>query len=111
MLTVFARVHMIGKDQCVLTLLVLEVVEDALVLQQSRHEVEVAFHVLHTELPLHQRSLHVPLVVSESVITEHGIDDILGGLGLAAVSLLDGNVLNLVATRSRQYLDVCIVLL
>ena len=35
---------------------------------------------------------------------------VLGGLGLAAVSLLDGNVLNLVAaTCSRQHLDVCVL--
>ncbi len=70
------RVVAVRQDQDVLRVRVLEEVEDALLLHEPRHEVQVRLAVLHAELALGIAALAPDLEVRVALRREHGLQDL-----------------------------------
>ena len=66
----------IGQDQGVDAVLVLEEIENAFFFQQSRNEIEIGFAILHAVLALQEISVELKLVVLEMHLVEDLLDDI-----------------------------------
>src|SRR5438270_13288322 len=67
------RIH---QHHGVATLVVAEVVVNALLLHEAAHEVEVGLAVLHAVVPLSIARRHLELEVRRRVVREHLLDDV-----------------------------------
>ncbi len=72
----FEHTRRIAKDCLVLAVLVLEEIEDALVLQQPRHKVEVGLAVLHLVFIFLVGALSAELEIAEAVVGKDLLDDV-----------------------------------
>ncbi len=70
------RARIIGDDDAVFAILVLEEVEDPFILHQPRQEVERAFAVLHDILPWRIRSLAGERVIGDAELLQDFLGDL-----------------------------------
>jgi hypothetical protein len=69
-------VGVIGENQRVLPILVLEKVKDAFVLHEPRDEIKDAFLILHAVFPCGISGLEFIFIIGVSQVFENGLDDV-----------------------------------